>query len=393
MTERPASLSASLRVPISMSDGYQATFTVSTVQNWCASRGLPYQALIPEREDFTYGPCYDRQPGFGPRTAIRLPEAYMAEVDGHVLGGWGIVLTERTALWDILRCPRADRFNLASPMVPVANRDFVTVRVDSVCDVPIPAGILLESWFAANYHHWLVEHLPRLQLVEMAGVPADVPLLVDSKAMAVPQLVSALRALTDRDVIPLEWGVQYEVEHLYVPSYLFGTGPDLRGSLEVEIGDVTLAPEAIRYLRSRLIPPQSQSKRRIYIDRRAAMAPVRLRNGDAVRAVFEEFGFQTVSPGRLSFEEQRDLFAGAAVIAGESGAAMTNVVLAPQSATMICMQAQRWPLNIYSDLAAYGGQRSMFIVGNVVPGGPMQTYQASFEIDLSQLRGVLGEVL
>jgi hypothetical protein len=379
-----------------MSDGFVISYTPTTVREWCQSHGSPYRVLIEERDAVTFGPNYGSKPGFGPTSHFRAPEAYVAEVAGaHVLGGIGIVTVAGQVLWDIAACERADRFDLVGGSIVASSRESITVQSARVCDDPIPAGILLQSFFGANYHHWLVEHLPRLLLVERAGIPTDVPLLVDLRVLAVPQLSEAISALTDREVIGLEPDVQYEVTRLYIPSCLYGTGPNLQRGLEVEIGDVTLHREAIDYLRERLAPPRPwPGGRRIYIDRRAKMAPVRLLNGGEVRAVFESFGFETVSPGLLTFAQQRALFGDAEWIAGESGAALTNVLLASSSATMICMQAKRWPLSIYSDLAAYGKQKSLFIVGaSSSAGADGRTYQADFAIDTDELRATLESIL
>jgi capsular polysaccharide biosynthesis protein len=346
---------------------------------------------MPERQDVTYGPCYEPYPGFGPTTPITLPEAYLAEVhDCQALGGFGVVLADGEALLDIAL--GSDRFDLTSgePM-PVANRDTVGVNAERVESHHISEGILMESWFAANYHHWLVEHLTKLSLVE--DVDPTVPLLVDAKALDIPQLGEALRALTDRPVIGLQWNVLYPVDHLWVPSNLFGTSPGLKHGLEVEIGDATVAREGIKWLRDRLAPPRPwpYKGRRVYIDRRAVRAPVRLTNGDEVRYIFEEFGFETVRPAEMSFAEQRDTFGHADVIAGESGAGMTNVLLAPASTVMVCMQARRWPLNIYSDLAAYGKQRSFFLVGDSIPSPAVG--QNSFKMDGDLLNETLARIL
>jgi len=346
--------------------------------------------LIPEVESLTYGPYYGPDPGISTPTAFLRPEAYLAEVhDCHVLGGFGVVFQGDEALLDLAM--GSNRYDLSSGLVPVVNRERVSIDVARVDDGTIPEGILLQSWFASNYHHWMVEHLPKLLLAE--DVPPEVPLLVDGKGWEVPQLRDALCAVTDRKVIPLDWNVIYHVNRLHVPSNLFGTGPNLHRGLEVQVGDVTLYSEAIEWLRGRLtltIP----GHRRIYIDRRAVMAPVRLKNGDEVQQIFEDFGFETVHPADMTFAEQRGMFGDAAYVAGETGAAMTNVLLAPSSTVMICMQAQRWPLNIYADLCTYGGQRNLFIAGNPAPGETDgRTYQAAFTVDIDLLSETLVRIL
>jgi capsular polysaccharide biosynthesis protein len=360
--------------------------------------GLPYTPLIPARRGFTYAPSYDRF-GTGPATEFNVPEAYVAEIPNcSVIGGWGVVFPgDGRALWDVAQCEQADRFCLISTELPHVDRQRIEAGFVSVSETPIPTGILLQSWFASNFHHWLIEHLPRLSLIEQVGVPDGVPILVDSRAMDIPQLVEALAAYNPqgRQIIPLQPGVKYNVGKLYVPSCLFGTGPNLRPGLNVEIGDVTLHREAITWLRERFAPVERPGTRRIYIDRRAKMAPIRLSNGADVQAVFEEFGFETVRPGTMSFAEQRDLFGDASIIAGESGAALTNIVLAPQSTKLIVMQASRWDLNVYGDMAAYGDQECLFVVGDIIRNAfsAFMPYQAAFNMNPDSLRAILADIL
>src|ERR1035437_540297 len=382
-----------------LSDGFRAAYNTSTVKDWCLGLGLPYIPMMPPRMGHTYQPHYGPGFGTGNGTEFEQPEAYVAQIpNASVIGGWGAVFTDNGyALWDIARCERSERFDLTSGDLPIVNRDEIRANFSAVADEDIPEGILLQSWFASNFHHWLIEHLPRLALIERMCIPATVPLLIDERALAVPQLVDALAAFdtVGHPVIGLTPGTKYDVGNLHVPSCLFGTGPNLRGSLVVETGDVTIHREAITWLRDRFAPVETPGTRRIYIDRRAKMAPVRLRNGDEVRAVFEEFGFETVHPGTMTFAEQRETFGNASIIAGESGAAMPNIILAPESTKMICLQAQRWDLNVYCDLATYGGQQNLFIAGTEIydPLQAQQTYQRPFVIDTSALRATLADIL
>ena len=382
-----------------MSDGYRAIYNTSTVKDWCVGLGLLYTPMIPSRMGFTHSPWYGPGFGTGKGTEFEQSEAYVAQIpNASVIGGWGTVFTDNGyALWDIARCERSERFDITSPDMPVVNREEIHVNFSEVADEVIPEGILLQSWYAGNWHHFLVEHLPRLVLTERLHVPATVPILIDERVLAVPQLVDALAVFdqTGHTVIGLTPGTKYDVGLLHVPSCLFGTGPNLRVGYVVETGDVTIHREAIGWLRDRFAPSETPGQRRIYIDRRANMAPVRLRNGNEVRAVFEEFGFETVSPGNMTFAEQRAVFGNASIIAGESGAAMTNIIFTPQSTPMICLQAQRWPLNVYADVCTYGGQQNMFIVGTEVydPLQAHQTYQRPFEIDTPALRATLADIL
>jgi hypothetical protein len=339
----------------------------------------------------TYAPNYG--PGFelGAATPYPQPEAYVAEFDNvSVVGGQGFVLADTVALFDPLFGPRAFRYSFVNSVVTTATPDLFVPTTKMASQV-IPEGVLVQSWFGMNYHHWLVEHLSKTMFLD--DIPASVPLLIDERILVTPQLLEALAVVDKhaRPYIPLQYGYEYKVEHLVLPSNLFGTGPDLQWGLEVEIGDVTVDREGVEYIRQRVASP-GHGSRLVYIDRIPLNAPIRLRNRDEVRAVFEEFGFEVVYPASLSFQEQRDIFSQASVIAGESGAAMTNVLLAPESTVMICMQATHFPLQVYADLCAYGGQRSIFLVGDTDPVyGP--TYQASFTYPVDRLKGELARIL
>jgi capsular polysaccharide biosynthesis protein len=193
-------------------------------------------------------------------------------------------------------------------------------------------------------------------------------------------------------VIGIDPDTEYAVDHLVIPSNMFGTGPDLQLGLDVVVGDVTVDTEAVEFVRQR-VSGFGVGQRRLYIDRRAVSAPIRLRNGAEVMDVFQSFGFEVLHPAQMTFAEQQEAFSNAAVIAGESGAAMTNVLLAPEDTVMICLQALPFSLNVYSDLCAYGGQRSRFLVGDADEylGGP--SYQSSFTYDPVKLRDELGSIL
>jgi capsular polysaccharide biosynthesis protein len=369
------------------------THPVLPVKEWCEETGSRYVPLIPAREGKTHAPYYGPGLGFGTTTSYYQPENYVAEIENvSVVGGHGFVVTDSATLFDPAFGPHADRFRFTNSALSVVDGDLQVsaYRLDN----HLESGVLLGSWYAGNYHHWLVEHLPKIMLLEKAGVSPEIPLLIDARVFTVPQLLEVLDVvdLQGREVIGLTPDTEYAVDHLVVPSNMFGTGPDLHFGLEVEIGDVTVDREAVEFVRQR-VSGIGVGQRRLYIDRRAVSAPIRLRNGAEVMDVFQSLGFEVLHPAQMTFAEQQEVFSNAAVIAGESGAAMTNVLLAPEDTVMICLQALEFSLNIYSDLCAYGGQRSRFLVGDADEylGGP--SYQSSFTYDPVKLRDELGSIL
>jgi capsular polysaccharide biosynthesis protein len=380
-----------------MEGRHVGAYPTATVREWSRRHGTPYTVVIPGRDGRTFWPRYDDTAGDCRPVPRPQPEIYLAEVpDASVVGGLTAVIAADTALLDVAFEPAAARFDLAQDAMPYADGRAALVDAAAVAAEPIEAGIFLQGPASANYYHWLVEHLSRLLILERAGVPADLPLLIDAAVFAIPQLVDAL-AVVDaaaRPVIALQPGVEYRVRRLLIPGPVVWAPPNLRDHLPLEVGDNLVAAEAIDFLRSRLSPAAgSVGSRRIYVARRARTAGRRLTNEPEVRRVFEEAGFEVVSPEGLTFAEQRDLFGSAAVVAAESGAALTNMLAAPASTMLICLQAEPWEMNVYADLVGHAGQPSVFLPGRPEPDRPPKPYQARFAMDPEALARTVARIL
>ena len=382
-----------------MQGRHVGAYRTAAVRDWCTRRSAPYRTVIAAGIGRTFRPRYADLPGPCEPVPLPQPEVYLAEIpEASVIGGLEAVLTDdAAALLDVAFRPGSERFDLAQPAMPFADRHGVLIDAPAISAEPIEAGILLQAPGGTNYYHWVVEHLSRLLVLELAGVPAEVPLLLHASVLAVPQLVDALRAVdvAGRRVVALDPGVEYNVHRLLVPGALSWAASNLRDHVQLDVGDNLVAGEAVDFLRSRLAPAgrPDRGRRRLYVARRARTAAFRLVNEEAVRAVFVDLGFEVVAPETMTFDEQRALFADAAVVAGETGAALTNMLFAPAATTLICLQAEEWPMNVYADLVGHAGQPSVFIAGTIESERPPKPYQVRFSIDTERLRGRLDRIL
>jgi hypothetical protein len=84
------------------------------------------------------------------------------------------------------------------------------------------------------------------------------------------------------------------------------------------------------------------ASRRIYLTREDAHSPRFVKNDAAVEAAFLAAGFDIVRPAKMGFREQIELFASAAVIAGNHGSAFTNMVFANPGAQIIDLMPEHW---------------------------------------------------
>jgi capsular polysaccharide biosynthesis protein len=345
---------------------------------------------MPARDGCTFKPNFSDVPSVCKSVSLQQPEIYLTELRNvSVVGGSGVILAQDgEALLDMAFRPRPERLDLADyGAVDVLGRTYY--RAPSMARAPrIEAGIMLQAQCGPNFYHWLIEHLSRLSLLD--GVPNDWPLLVDRRVWQIPQLAEATEFYTGRPVRVLDVGVEYPVGRLAVPGPLAWLVPNLNQGIQVEPGDQLVASEAVKFLRG--TPNIQQGTRLLYINRKPRTAPRRLANEDEVLSVFEEMGFEVIEPGSMTFAEQRALFAQAAVVAGESGSGLANMLFAPQSAVMLCLMPYEIDVSAFCDLTGHIGQRAVFIAGEVEVTGFLP-YQSLYTVETVDLKRRLKSIM
>lgn len=80
----------------------------------------------------------------------------------------------------------------------------------------------------------------------------------------------------------------------------------------------------------------SEGKRKVYLSRASLPGDARQFNEGEIRTIFEKFGFETISPECLSFEDQLAVYSDCTHLAGPVGSGMHNAVfMAPRSEVFI----------------------------------------------------------
>ena len=331
------------------------------------------------------------------------PETYVAELrDATVIGGETVVLArDGTALFDLATHPDADRFDLVRGAVRYADRRAALVHAATGAGRTIERGILVAGPASHNYYHWLLEFLTRFRAIEAVPDLADWPLLVDRAMVGVPQLVEALDTLVGakRERIVLERLEAVRVGRVAVASPGAWLPLDLKNGLMLEPGDSIVDPDAIDYLRERLMPaeldpsgrrsPGRRGTRRLHL---ARIRVGRLQNAAEVRPVLGRYGIDDVLPETLSFAEQVRLFADTDLIVAETGAALTNLIFAPRTARIVVLGADRWDLTLFSQLAGALGQELVYVAGSPIRGSHPKVYQSTFIADPARVSAALVEL-
>jgi capsular polysaccharide biosynthesis protein len=179
-----------------------------------------------------------------------------------------------------------------------------------------PRLLLLHHHWAGGYHHWLTECLLKLEFVD----PSQHVIVLPTDYPAFAKETLAMYPLADILELP--------------------AGQGLRASSLTLVGNPHSAhfnPEHLRALKTRIVEhcagPGPQAER-VYITRRGE--PLRrVENENEVIQTLEEFDFEIVDPGSMSFADQVRLFSGCRVLVSVHGAGLTNCMFMPEGARVL----------------------------------------------------------
>ena len=281
-------------------------------------------------------------PPFDARRRAEIPEAFVATVpNGRSVGSYGAVIADDALLFDL--SPYFGAFR------PSQHPLLLRFRLPPVQDVPGRVAVLTTRG-VDNYYHFIVDVLPRLELLAQAGVVPD-GYVVSRRTRFQRELLDRL-GVDEASMIEPEDVAHVRAEELVVPSL-----PDnhLRHPAWVS-----------SWLRSRLLPVQPAAPhRRLYVGRGTARHTRRIENQLEVVAALEPLGFVSIDPGSLSVAEQIRLFAEAEIVVGAHGAAMTNAVFCPEGAAVVELFSDKYVNECYWNLVStVDGLRYRYLVGS-----------------------------
>ncbi len=235
-----------------------------------------------------------------------------------------------------------------------------------------------------NYGHWLIEGLPKIDL------------------LAEHFDLSDLKFIVTRHYITRQSG---PMRKIYFDSLAAaGIGPQqivevTREAVEVErllyprpltIHSLVKAPRPIRFLEKLRdkIAAGSRGPRRIYVSR-AGAAKRRLLNETQILRILKDLDVTVVHPERHAFAEQVGLFANAELVIGNYGANLTNVVFSPRGVTLFAITSEAMLDDFFWDLANLKGGRYFSLHGKAASQTPDQN--SDFYVDADELHAVLKE--
>lgn len=353
-----------------------------TTAEWMAERGssLPGVALVPldpavevtRQEPVRLDPGLhwifrrDRADRNWPTFVLKLP-------GGRVLRHDGVVLTPDGALLgDVSR--ESGREPSRHSLLGAWRLPPLTRRRGTVAVLTVIGG--------NQYFHWLLDLLPRLDLLRRAGFALDRidAFVVNGFDQPFQRETLARFGIGPERVVCAAYEMHLEAETLLVPSLAGTSGNMLAGTPPV--------------LRHALCPARiPDGKTRLYV-RRNDVTYRRVLNDDAVVAALAPLGFEPVTLTGMPVAEQAALFARAEAIVGCHGAGFSNLVFCGPGTKVFEFFSPRYVNACYYALADRVGASYHYLVGegDAPPEGvDPHEITADVTVDVPKLRALLAK--
>lgn len=232
--------------------------------------------------------------------------------------------------------------------------------------------LLPTHYWHFNYHHWLVEVLPRLRFAVGQEWLADCVLIVPATLTPFQRESLAILEISPNRWLPFDAG-NWQVEKLFFPS----------------VGN--FAPAELHWVRQqfleRCLPAQLPNQsRRLYISRADAQQR-RLANEREVIAALQPYQFEPVTLTGIPLTEQIRLFAQAEMIVAPHGSGLTNLLFAPSQALVLELMPYDQVNHCFWLMANVVGQPYSFLTGQVV------SVQRDFVVSVPRLTQMVEQFL
>lgn len=187
------------------------------------------------------------------------------------------------------------------------------------------AAILLSGTAASNYHHWMIEILPKLWCLDAMPELKSLPFLVRGPLTAFQaETLAAMGIPSER--LRLFTGNLLEMKTLVFPSHI------VPGNCSAQV---------VSWLRTKLMPallgtPPLKPEGLVYVSRGRATRR-RVQNEDQLVPQLEARGFRVCFMEDMTVKQQMAAFAGAKMVVMPHGAAGTNIVFAQPGCVFIEM--------------------------------------------------------
>ncbi len=232
----------------------------------------------------------------------------------------------------------------------------------------VEQAIVLKSLYEDNYYHFLFDVVPKLEIIERAGIAATVPVIVTERLAGKSFFVEAvgLGLFGARPVITQGKKEVIAARELYVVRPDAYTERQLRFPAK-RFGSVA----------------DPQARDRLYITRGGEPGISRqIINEEDLVGRLRELGFSVIDPGRIPLADQMAHFARSSIVVGPHGAGLANILFrygAPMALVEMINHTKKYH-NSFFQISAHCGYFYRATLNNA-ESGDEQTASAYADID------------
>lgn len=335
-------------------------------------KGFLYKVISESEKTAVAAPAYFE--GEGEKTEeYHCPAVYFSVFENAFLyGGSDMMAIGDTAVSDIYVRNLGDhRYNIfGGCIIKVRNDQYILIMYKNLGKI-VDHAISMVGWGAANYYHFTFEILSRLAYADQYEEYRDWPILVDREALDIAQM----RALLDRvnvwkhPVIPVAYCECVSVGKLAYVSHNMWMPPNFAAGAKQYASDFLFSHTVADHIRNAVLADTAQVKgdgyKKIFLSRKRCENQ-RLVNSVEVEGVFAENGYEIIYPEQLGFAEEVAVFHEADIIAGPTGAALTNLVYCKEGAVVVAIAPASHNLYCFSNIAHFVGVKFMVLDAEVV---------------------------
>lgn len=306
--------------------------------------------LVEPEEPFTRPMPYmpgesEPHPNFVKHCQGTSPATFVAEITGGRIWGYydSAVLTADGRL-----IPELSKDMWGDPAIhPI----FTRVRFSQPRQLRGRTLSLITPEAAGNYHHFMIDLLPRVGLVQRAGwdLHSFDHILIKHRNLPFQREVLARLGLDESRIIQVSDTDYFEAETLVVPSFH-------QHSTVVNSAD-------LNYIRNLFVPATTTAPhRRLYFSRRNTTRRLVLNDAE-LQPILARYGFKEAILSELTVAEQARLLSETAVIVGPNGSAIANVIFAQPSCRVIEFYAPAWVVPYNWMIASHVGCELTALIG------------------------------
>jgi len=230
-----------------------------------------------------------------------------------------------------------------------------------------------------TYSHYVWDALPQLWYLQQLR-HLDIKILVDEKLDSYKKEFLLALGFDDHRILTRSLN-----EHILCRKVYMGT--------RLSVNNRMVLPQGLELL-TQLRLPKTEQSRRIFLDRDDDHKATRqLLNEEDLWAICKQFGFERMTPGRMSLSEKQQAFSQAEIIVGQYGGGLQNHYLCHPQTRLVILQSDLFQRNIFDYTSGMLQLPIISIFGRAFHSAAGSTNNSNFMIDEQMFKQVLTHMI